>query len=368
MTYSTYTFYIDRLGRDTSFEDKLTSYCFRRSTANAIDSVASDAVRDQVIRHDLFTGVFNGAYINKIVRFNVQDTFLESEISDNGLTRAFTHMSIRYNPGAPKAVPTEMISSLLRTDPDIIELEKRFKALHNKIKWDYKFIKYTPSATRKQYEDLRKQLTNTKKSLKDKIENEFRKDYFFRIHNKIIKKQLNRQPSKTTEEIESIPVLHHQLKERHELQQILCDFSKGMSHYEINSRKVAAINLMVALASRQEFRIRKPRPEAASQEIDMLQPPSQLSPLPDQYPVVCAKTQCIICIGNERLSYGQRIRTFRRVAHMWDHVENVHLRNQAPNDTFVCHHPICKAKGLLLSSITEFKSHVARVHRIELRP
>lgn len=39
MTYSTYASYIDRLGRDTSFEDKLTSYCFRRGTANEIDGM-----------------------------------------------------------------------------------------------------------------------------------------------------------------------------------------------------------------------------------------------------------------------------------------------------------------------------------------
>jgi hypothetical protein len=39
MTYSTYASYIDRLGRDTGFEEKLTSYCFRRGTANAIDGM-----------------------------------------------------------------------------------------------------------------------------------------------------------------------------------------------------------------------------------------------------------------------------------------------------------------------------------------
>ncbi|PQE08398.1 hypothetical protein CJF32_00002529 [Rutstroemia sp. NJR-2017a WRK4] len=64
------------------------------------------------------------------------------------------------------------------------------------------------------------------------------------------------------------------------------------------------------------------------------------SPSPDEFPVVCAKTQCIICIGNNRLSYEQRTRSFRRVAHMWDHIENVHLRGQVANGAFVCHHPI----------------------------
>ena len=52
-----------------------------------VSGAAPDAVRDQVMRQDPFTGVFNGAYLNNCVRFNVQDAFLESDISDDGLTR-----------------------------------------------------------------------------------------------------------------------------------------------------------------------------------------------------------------------------------------------------------------------------------------
>jgi hypothetical protein len=138
MTYGTYFCYVDRLGKDTGFEDKLTTYCFRRGTANAIDSmyliyiisfsqlmvllgVAPDAVRDQVMKHDSFTGVFNGTYINHTVRFNVQNTFLESNISNDGLTRAFTHISIRCNLGALKEVLNEVIERLCKKDSDIIE-------------------------------------------------------------------------------------------------------------------------------------------------------------------------------------------------------------------------------------------------------
>ncbi|CAD6448042.1 a7f6baa6-02c0-4026-babe-950b6c0b476a [Sclerotinia trifoliorum] len=129
MIYSIYAFYIDLLGKDTGFENKLTSYCFRRGTANAVDGVASDAFRDQVMRHDPFTGVFNGAYINNIVRFNIQDAFLESVIFDDGLTRAFIYMSIRCNLGVLKEVPTEMMKSLLAVDPDVVDLERQFKKL-----------------------------------------------------------------------------------------------------------------------------------------------------------------------------------------------------------------------------------------------
>lgn len=39
MLYSAYAFYINRLGKDTGFEDELTSYCFRRGTSNAVDGM-----------------------------------------------------------------------------------------------------------------------------------------------------------------------------------------------------------------------------------------------------------------------------------------------------------------------------------------
>ena len=39
MPYSTYAFYLQRLGEDTGLEEKLTSYCFRRGLANAINGI-----------------------------------------------------------------------------------------------------------------------------------------------------------------------------------------------------------------------------------------------------------------------------------------------------------------------------------------
>lgn len=91
-------------------------------------------VRDQVMRPDPFTGVFSDAYINHIVRSNAQHAFLESDISDDRLTRGFTHMSIRCNPDAPKEVPNEVMECLFNEDLDIADLERRFKALFVEIK------------------------------------------------------------------------------------------------------------------------------------------------------------------------------------------------------------------------------------------
>jgi hypothetical protein len=66
---------------------------------------ANDAIRDQVMRHDPMTGVFSRAYINYRVKFNTQDAFLEGDVSDDGLTLAFAHMSIRCNRSIPMGCP-----------------------------------------------------------------------------------------------------------------------------------------------------------------------------------------------------------------------------------------------------------------------
>jgi hypothetical protein len=343
MPYSMYAFYLNRLGRDTGFEDRLTSYCFRRGCANAINGMcpvlyyivnfsrliavlgkASDAIRDQVMRHNPFTGVFNEAY-NQAVRFNVYDAYLESEITDNGLTRAFTHMSIRCNPGAPKEVPREVMERLLAADPEIAALEREFKESHTRIKWDYKFIKRAPKEIREAHKKLGQQLKAATKSLEDELEAEHRKDYFFYIHNEMMKRQLNRPLNKTALEEEAEPVIEHQLEERTQLQLILCDLSKELSSQAIVTRKVYTINLQIALASRKELITRQRRSTPACKnplKEESPAPAPALTPALDpflpasKFPLVMEKTQYISYIGNDTLSYEQRTRKFGRVSHI----------------------------------------------------
>ena len=105
----------------------LRSLCGHRKLTAWV-GVADTAVRDQVMRHDPMTGVFSGAYINHRVKFNTQDAFLERDVSNDGLTRAFTHMSIRCNPGIPKAVPAVVLRAL-PPDPNIADLERRQAAI-----------------------------------------------------------------------------------------------------------------------------------------------------------------------------------------------------------------------------------------------
>ena len=128
------------------------------------------------------TGVFSGAYINHRVKFNTQDAFLERDVSDDGLTRAFAHMSIQCNPGIPKDVPDVVLEALSR-DPDIVDLERRHTTMFQQLRHKYKFVKRALPKKMKEYQDLGRQLTNARKSFKEEISREFKRDYIFRFHN-----------------------------------------------------------------------------------------------------------------------------------------------------------------------------------------
>jgi len=60
----------------------------------------------------------------------LQDDFLEDDISNNRLTCAFTHISLRRNLGAPKEVPAKVMDPLLAADLDTVDLERQFKSLY----------------------------------------------------------------------------------------------------------------------------------------------------------------------------------------------------------------------------------------------
>ena len=74
------------------------------------------------MRHNPQTGVFCGSYINKKVRFIIQDAVLDQP-TDAGFLRAFTHMSLICDPCAPVNVPREVMEAL-PPDLEITELKR----------------------------------------------------------------------------------------------------------------------------------------------------------------------------------------------------------------------------------------------------
>ena len=314
------------------------------------------------MRHNPQTGVFS-AYLNQRVRFDVQNAFLKDSV-DDGLTRVFTHMSIRCNPLAPKGVPREIFKAL-PTDPNLVEWERRRTELYHSIRHLYGPVRRAPRTEMvAEYQELGRKIANARKSVDDVVRKAYRKDWFYNSHNDVMARQLNRTAA--DEYVE--PVVHHQLPERTRLQEVLCDSRTDLSIKDIVKRRVRAINLMVELASRQERQTRKKRSvPPCSAELKEESPDSDPTSAPDPFPVICKKTQCIFCIGNETLSLPDRTKSFCRPAIMMDHVEDVHLKYEPANKQVICRHPVCKSQRLVLNNVMHFKNHVARVHGITLR-
>ncbi|KHO10722.1 hypothetical protein MAA_11680 [Metarhizium robertsii ARSEF 23] len=170
------------------------------------------------------------------------------------------------------------------------------------------------------------------------------------------------------------PSVQHQLEERTELQAILSDFRRDLGTNHITDRKIRAVDLMVLLASRREVR----SPAQSSSTSTLLHGSNTRGGSPDikpvmpnvnvkEIPLVLGNTQCIYCVGQEQLPYNRRMRPFKRVSHMMDHVEKVLLRHEHQEGTFVCRHPQCEHLGDFLISLDAFKDRVHRVHGVKLR-
>lgn len=337
----------------------------RRSNANAIIRVAPDAVVNQVMRHNPLTGYLANAYLNHQVSFNMQDAYLERDPSADGLTQAFTHISIRCNPEVPKEIPKSKLNQL-PPDPDIMELSNQIKRKSYTIRVEYKFIRLTPKSVRREYAQIRQDLINAEKRFRDKITTVYQEAYRRQFHDNKLERQLHGEHI----EKEVKPILIHHLSERTYLQKILCDFNTSLSIKEITERKVKAIDSMVALVYRREIRgpiLKKADenlPSIPALEGKDLGPPAVKAV--ESFPLVLKKTQYIYCVRDEQLSHADRTRKFSRISHMMDHIERVHLTQEPARATWVCHHPNCKPLGDFLKSLDHFKSHIQKVHGIKL--
>ncbi|KAF7912284.1 uncharacterized protein EAF01_001305 [Botrytis porri] len=300
LPYSQFRDSLNRLGCATGFQEKLTSYCFRRGTANIVDQKATEAVRDQVMRHKAMSGVYNGAYINERIRFDVQSAVFERPSADG-----------------------------------VLHIEAEVRRLTNEI--------------------------GSARSRRRKIiSEEYRADYFRRRPTEDIERQNNGYEAEEYVE----PIVEYQIPERRELAELLCTRFGTTKPQDAVKLRIQAANLMLALCGCREIPQRyMRRAELPAQSIIE----KDLSETDPFFPLVCGKSQCPFCIGDETRSYEQRVGSFCRPAKMMDHVERVHLKGQDPGARMKCYHPICKSQGLVLKHLERFKSHVQSVHGITLR-
>ena len=83
--------------------------------------------------------------------------------------------------------------------------------MFQQLRHRYKFVQRAPLRKIKEYQDLSRQLTNTRKSFKEEISREFKRDYIFHLHNEQMKRQLNKT---YVTDVYIEPVVKYQLEER----------------------------------------------------------------------------------------------------------------------------------------------------------
>ncbi|KAA6415050.1 MAG: hypothetical protein FRX48_01801 [Lasallia pustulata] len=140
----------------------------------------------------------------------------------------------------------------------------------------------------------------------------------------------------------------------------------GLSDREELRRRIQAIKARADLCNRRETQRRGQPKSTAKQEESEGAVKESKEDAKEKFPMVCRPTQCLFCLGDERLPYLHRVFEYAKPNRMMNEVGK-HLERLAPEDQVPCPHPQCKAAGLVLPTVMDLKNHTATVHKIFLR-
>lgn len=331
------------------------------STLTSKTGKASDAVRDQMMRHDPKWATFNSAYINEKVEFHLEKVVAD-EPTEDCLIKLFTHMSMTRDPLASQDMVPDEIRQTLPPDPEIMELEQRRSQLRNG--------RYRIRGTEHE-EEIREisKLIRTKRANRDKaLRRQYREYYFYNRPTWEIEQQLAEGADEEYEDLRTDPAINLHIPERARLADLLCHQPGDLGYEDLCRLRVEAAELMVSLCDKRET-VKRKRIREVQKEVDIFI--KEESPEPDRFPLLMKKTQCPRCIGDDAMSVEERTFSYCRPAVMNDHFDREHLNTmeKAEEDGLIfCHHPKCKSEGVKLAHLDHFRNHVAFVHGVSLRP
>ncbi|KAK4443569.1 hypothetical protein QBC34DRAFT_488318 [Podospora aff. communis PSN243] len=321
---------MERQTLDAGFEKPFGPKAFRK---------ASDAVRDQMMRHDPKWATFNSAYINEKVQFDIQNTVLD-EPSEDGLIRLFTHMSLMRDPRAAKDMVRDEVWSSLPPYPEIEELQRQREELKGR---SYQIKGHDDE---EMIRSLTRQIRAKRAERGKRIRSKYREFYF---HNRPTW-DIERQAVPDEEEEYVTPVIDLHIAERAELAELLVNQPDSLAGDGFKQLRVQAVELMVALCHRQETAKRRTLRERAPADVRIKE-----------------ETQCPRCIGNEGQLYEERTFRYCRPAVMYDHFDREHVKELRGAKQIPCSHPKCSRETLEFKHLNHFKNHVELVHGVKLR-
>ncbi|EEH18019.2 hypothetical protein PABG_00582 [Paracoccidioides brasiliensis Pb03] len=164
LPYNTFNQYLQHLGRNAGFKQKLTPYCIRRGTANAVDTVATTSERNQVMGHSR-VDIFEHYYIS-------------------------VKVNLTHDPHALKELSNEQ-KEAIKWDPQLIKLCDWQCSLHKLIERKHSSVlKSKGTALHREYTELGDTIRAEKQNLHREVFEEMRQEFFTTIDTIEIKRQL----------------------------------------------------------------------------------------------------------------------------------------------------------------------------------
>ncbi|RFU72177.1 domain containing [Trichoderma arundinaceum] len=357
MPYSKLNYDMGRQSLDSGFEKAWTPRFARRGAGNAANGDASDAVRDQMMRHDPKFLTFSSAYLNEIANFDLQNAFLEEEKQDQ-LFRLFAHVTLTRDPRATRdMVPAEVWANT-PPDPEIVALEEQRAALkqgHYRI---------AGCEDEKNIRQLSQTIRVKKAERERRIVKEYR-EFYFRNHSTWV---IEAQARGEMEEEYKEPEINLAIPERARLAEILCHQPDDWTSEEIHRHRIESVDLMVALCDKKETgkRSRTQLRTQIGQDVKQESPTPEVifmpEAKPDIFPLLMEATQCPDCIGDEQLPPMERTFRWCRTTVRNDHFDDQHLpereRAEQRGEAITCNHPKCK--GIKLKHLDHLRAHTLK--------
>ena len=316
------------------------------------------------MRHNPEFFIFQDAYLNQIVNFDIQNAFLEEE-KESKLFRMFAHVSLTRDPRATKDMVPPEVWANLPPDPYISKLKERRQMLK---RGQYRF---DGCENESEIRDLTAKIKSKETQRERQIVKDYREYYFYNRPTWDLEAQSNRGDIEQYKE----PAIDLIISERAKLAEILYHQPEDLSNEERHRLSVEVVDLYVALCGKRETVKRKRLQPPAEIEAPLTSKPiklePELEPELDLFPLLMGPTQCPGCIGDERQTKQERTFLYCRPTKRNDHFDDQHLeeieRAEEHGELIKCGHPKCREREVYLQSVDHFRNHIDAVHGVTLR-
>jgi hypothetical protein len=241
LPYRTLHDYMDRQSLDMGCEKPIRPKDWRRNVGNTVSGLASDAVRDQIMRHKNHSNVFQDAYLSAHVKLDVQSAVL-GEPPHTAVLNMMSHVGPSRDPRASSDMAPDDVWALLPPNAEIEALEQE----RTRLRGGQYRIKGT------EHEGAVKRLTaliSTRRAAWRRQVLELYRLYYFENRGNW---DLERQAHSEAPVKDNKPPRDLQLPERAALARLLCDQPDDFSPEGLHQRRIEVGRNMVRLGRLQE--------------------------------------------------------------------------------------------------------------------